>query len=81
MIGDAAQPVTNCCRDQRLGHALGALDPIQVAHDDSGDQGETNGDGGGQPVTAMVEPVAISVADRFDDLDGRQRPVVVDGVK
>jgi hypothetical protein len=32
-------------------------------------------------VTAMVEPVAIKVADRFDDLDGRQRPVVADGVK
>jgi transposase len=40
-------------------HGLGALDLIQVAHDHGGDQGETNGDGGGQPVTAMVEPVAI----------------------
>jgi hypothetical protein len=40
-------------------HGLGAFDLIQVAHDHGGDQGETNGDGGGQPVTAMVEPVAI----------------------
>jgi hypothetical protein len=55
----AAQLVTNCCRDRRLGDALGAPDLIQVAHDHGGDQGETDGDGGGQPVTAMVESVAI----------------------
>jgi hypothetical protein len=42
-----------------LSHALGALDLIQVAHRHGGDQGETDGDGGGQTVTAMVEPVAI----------------------
>jgi hypothetical protein len=44
---------------RNLGHAFVALDLIQVAHDHGGDQGETDGDGGGQPVTAMVEPVAI----------------------
>ena len=32
-------------------------------------------------MTAMVEPVATCVADRLDDLDGRQRPVAADGVK
>ena len=29
-----------------LGHALGSLDLIQVAHSHGGDQGETHGDGG-----------------------------------
>jgi len=47
----------------------------------AGTREKTNGDGGGQPVTAMVEPVAICVAERLDDLDGRQRPVAADGVK
>ena len=42
-----------------LGHALSTLDFIQVAHSHGGDQGETHGDGGGQPVAAMVESVAI----------------------
>jgi hypothetical protein len=38
---------------------LFTLDLIQVAHCHGGDQGETDGDGGGQPVTAVVKPVAI----------------------
>ena len=64
-----------------LGHALSALDLVQIAHDHGGDQGEADGDRGGQPMAAMVESVAICVADRLGDLDGRQRPVAADGAK
>ena len=57
----AAQREPDLRLGRKLGHAFVALDLVQVAHDHGGDQGEADGDGGGQPVTAMVEPVAIMV--------------------
>ena len=56
---DGGEPAAQREFDLGLGHALGTLDLIQVAHDHGGDQGETDGDGGGQSVTAMIEPVVI----------------------
>jgi hypothetical protein len=66
-----------------LRHAPAALDLIKAAYDHGGHNEEANGDRGGQPVAAMIEPVSVTATllcvplTRFDSTDGEGRQEAV----